>query len=150
MKALSLTQPWAEFVASGLKQWETRGWSTPYRGLLAIHAAKGFPREAREFAEVERALGRVPARIAVGAIVAVVRVAEVRRTEEIAPELSTLERLYGDYTPGRFAWRLTDLVRLDEPIGARGMLGLWTPPPDVVEQLTAALAAPADTTEDET
>ena len=43
MKALTLTQPWASLVAIGAKRIETRSWSTPYRGLLAIHAAKGFP-----------------------------------------------------------------------------------------------------------
>ena len=50
MRALTLTQPWAEAVASGLKVWETRSWQTSYRGPIAIHAAKGFPKEAREFA----------------------------------------------------------------------------------------------------
>ncbi len=42
MKAISLTQPWATLVAIGAKQIETRSWSTPYRGELAIHAAKGL------------------------------------------------------------------------------------------------------------
>lgn len=39
-RALSLWQPWASLIAVGAKAVETRGWSTPYRGLLAIHAAK--------------------------------------------------------------------------------------------------------------
>lgn len=47
MKALTLTQPWATLVAIGAKQIETRSWKTDYRGPLAIHAAKGFPKEAR-------------------------------------------------------------------------------------------------------
>ena len=40
MKALSLWQPWASFVAYELKPHETRHWYTSYRGPLAIHAAK--------------------------------------------------------------------------------------------------------------
>ena len=48
MKALSITQPWATLIAIGAKTIETRSWSTLYRGDLAIHAAKGFPRYARE------------------------------------------------------------------------------------------------------
>lgn len=135
MKALTLTQPWAELVAAGLKQWETRSWSTGYRGLVAIHAAKGFPREAREFAAVERGLGRVPARIVLGAVVAVATLVDVKRTEEVGPSLSGLERHLGDYTPGRFAWQLADVHRLSEPIGCRGALGLWTPSPDVLAAL---------------
>jgi hypothetical protein len=40
MKALSLWQPHAQAIMLGLKPYETRGWSTNYRGPLAIHAAK--------------------------------------------------------------------------------------------------------------
>ena len=40
MRALSLWQPHAQAVALGIKPFETRGWSTDYRGPLAIHAAK--------------------------------------------------------------------------------------------------------------
>lgn len=45
MKCLSLCQPHAEAIALGLKPYETRGWSTEYRGPLAIHAAKHPLRE---------------------------------------------------------------------------------------------------------
>ncbi len=41
MKALSLLQPWATLVVIGVKQIETRSWSTAYRGPLLIHASKG-------------------------------------------------------------------------------------------------------------
>jgi activating signal cointegrator 1 len=47
MKALSLTQPWATLVAIGAKCIETRTWHTFYTGTVAIHASKGFPRDAR-------------------------------------------------------------------------------------------------------
>jgi hypothetical protein len=40
MKAISLHQPHAQAIMLGLKRYETRGWSTNYRGPLAIHAAK--------------------------------------------------------------------------------------------------------------
>ena len=53
MKALTLTQPWATFVAIGVKRIETRSWSTRYRGPLAIHAAKAMPAEARTLCEEE-------------------------------------------------------------------------------------------------
>lgn len=42
MKALTLTQPWATLIACGAKRIETRSWSTTYRGVIAIHAAKGL------------------------------------------------------------------------------------------------------------
>ena len=40
MKTLSLWQPHAQAIGLKLKPFETRGWSTDYRGPLAIHAAK--------------------------------------------------------------------------------------------------------------
>ncbi|MBW4661017.1 MAG: ASCH domain-containing protein [Drouetiella hepatica Uher 2000/2452] len=40
MRIISLHQPWALLVAMNLKRFETRSWATPYRGKLAIHAAK--------------------------------------------------------------------------------------------------------------
>ena len=124
MKALSLTQPWASLVASGAKKVETRSWSTSYRGPLAIHAAKGFPRWARDFAE-KIGLGRLLASLPLGAIIAVVILVDVRRTEEIAPTLSALELLYGDYSAGRWAWMLHDVKALPQPIPYKGALGLF-------------------------
>lgn len=40
------------------------------------------------------------------------------------------EAAFGDYTPGRYAWILDNVVAIDEPIPARGRQGLWewTPP----------------------
>lgn len=125
MKALTLTQPWASLVALGWKTVETRGWSTAHRGALAIHAARGFPLPARRFAETERALGRIPERLPLGAVVCIVHLARVERTEEIAPRLSGLERHLGDYRPGRFGWVLDMEFVLPEPVPARGALGLW-------------------------
>lgn len=40
MKALTIHQPWASLIAYGFKRFETRGWRTNYRGLVAIHAGK--------------------------------------------------------------------------------------------------------------
>lgn len=44
MKAITLWQPWASFIAIGAKRIETRSWSTSYRGPLAIHASARSPR----------------------------------------------------------------------------------------------------------
>jgi activating signal cointegrator 1 len=125
MKALSLTQPWATAMALGIKQWETRGWPTRYRGPIAIHAAKGFPRYAREFAEVEHTLGRIPSPLPFGAIVALGQLVECARAEDVYTSVTALERLYGNYEAGRYAWRISGIVALPEPIPAKGALGLW-------------------------
>src|SRR6516165_9385512 len=39
MKALSVRQPFAHLIVTGIKRIENRFWATPYRGPLLIHAA---------------------------------------------------------------------------------------------------------------
>lgn len=140
MKALSLTQPWATLVACGAKQIETRSWATRYRGPLAVHAAKGYPKWAREFALEPACYEAFRRRGAselwggqtghpLGAVVALCRLAECIPTSSVnfqalgVPE--GLERAFGDYAPGRYAWILRDVKPLPEPIPAKGALGLW-------------------------
>lgn len=42
MKAITIHQPYASLIAWGEKHFETRSWSTPYRGPIAIHAGKSM------------------------------------------------------------------------------------------------------------
>lgn len=141
MRAISLWQPWATGIAVGNKKVETRHWSTPYRGEIAIHAAKRFDRDQREFASVEHSLGRLPARLPFGAIVAVARVVGVLRTENIKASVSAIERLYGNFEPGRFGWLLEDVRPLAEPVGCAGRQGFWTLPDDVLAAVRAQVDA---------
>lgn len=144
MKALTLTQPWASLVATGAKRIETRSWTTSYRGVIAIHAAKGFPNDCRELCasqpflrELTRAGLSMP-ELPRGAIVALARLTSVERTETIVRMvdggvggLLPHELDFGDYTPGRYAWLLDCVLPLKEPLPCVGALGLWTIPSDV-------------------
>ena len=130
MKALTLTQPWAQLMADGRKHIETRSWKADWiKGqIIAIHAAKGWQAEDREFAS---AWGYDPAALPRSAIVATVRVLDFMPASRTNPGL---ERAFGNYGPGRWAW-ITELVRtLDEPIECRGALGLWEVPAEVIAQ----------------
>jgi len=49
MKALSIKQPWAGLVVSGIKDVENRKWRCGYRGPLLIHAGKGWDQYGYEF-----------------------------------------------------------------------------------------------------
>lgn len=48
MKVLTLKQPYASLVASGIKEYEFRKWKTNYRGEFLIHAGKGIDKVAME------------------------------------------------------------------------------------------------------
>lgn len=129
MKALSLWQPWASAIAVGAKTIETRSWWTPYRGALAIHAAKTDNAELREFFTWDacQSLRRhYPTfdDLPFGAIVATCRLVECLKTTDI-DGLTTQERALGDYTAGRYGWVLAEIRMLPLPIPARGAQQLW-------------------------
>lgn len=129
MKALTLTQPWATLVILGVKHWETRGWFTRERGRFAIHAAKNWTVDDREFAADLRDMGILPRiePLPLGAVLGTVRFDGLIRTDPalVALHISPTEYTLGDYSPGRYAWELGDPRPFPEPIPARGALGLW-------------------------
>jgi hypothetical protein len=148
MKTITLTQPWATLLAIGAKQIETRSWWTSYRGLLAIHAAKGYPPACRNLCLSQPFLAALrrgglfqfgvwhPSNndLPLGAVIAVARLVDCVPTSQIVDEISEQERAFGDYAPGRYAWLLSDVHALPVPIHATGRLGLWDwqPPAGVV------------------
>lgn len=145
MKAITLTQPYATLVAIGAKKIETRSWRTRYYGPLLIHAAKGFPRRTRRlcglspYREALEAAGyQGDEQLPTGAIVGLVELVGCWRFISGDPDSAPgyPERVFGDYTPGRFGWAL----RKPHPLPAlawRGALGLWDaePTPELATSL---------------
>lgn len=137
MKALTITQPWAQLIADGRKHVETRSWPTRHRGPLAIHAGKGTGdlgvRDLRaicEYGPYPEALGgRTYDELPKGVIVAVVNVTGCRPTSQLRPFLErggfVDELEYGNYAPGRYGWTLQLVHKLPVPVEARGAQGLW-------------------------
>lgn len=128
---LTLHQPWSSLVAGEKKQWETRSRRWKYTGPLAIHAAAN-DRAGKDFWWKQpfhdhlRDLGWVAWRfLPFGKVLAVVRLVECRPTEEVVKEISDLEQAFGDYRPGRWAYRLEMVYKFPQPIPARGFQGLW-------------------------
>ena len=160
MRALTLWQPWASLIAAGGKRLETRPRRTNYRGPLLIHAsAKKCSPSAAADAGLRRALER-PAfveamlevlghadldRLPYGAIVASSRLEDCN---QVPPGLSwegwqgrSMEReaLFGDFSTGRYVWRLDAVSALEIPVAARGAQGLWIPPVDLVARVAVEL-----------
>jgi hypothetical protein len=168
VKALSLWQPWATLVAVCAKRFETRGWSTAYRGPLAIHAAKKWDRDlAADAAEepfrsalmlagveftastpttwIHAASYRYSDGLPFGGIVALAELVDVYPTadarfeHEIDAHAAPHERAFGNYEPRRFAWKLANVRRLADPVLCRGYQALWTLDPLVVAQVEGEL-----------
>jgi hypothetical protein len=136
MKALSLVQPYATGIMLRHKKVETRSWKTGHEGQIAIHASKSIPKWARDFAALEVALGRIPERIPCASIIGLVTIMGMRMTEDIISQIDGLERLYGDYSLGRWAWMLCDPIPFDDPIPCKGHLGLWEVPEYICNIIT--------------
>lgn len=124
MKALTLWQPWATLVALGLKRYETRGWTTLYRGPLAIHAAKTRKGIQVAGADVlELVAGET---MLFGSVVAVCDFDGVVETDGARGAMDSRELLVGDWGEGRHAWRLSRVAPLRAPLYIRGRQGLWS------------------------
>lgn len=131
MKAISLWQPWATMMALGVKTIETRSWSTEHRGYLAIHATAKLPKEARDlcyespFSDVLKLYyGHIsPDRLPVGKVLAVVNLTSIWPVSSIYP--GPLNKAFGDFSPGRFAWFTENTVQLPWFVEATGGQRLW-------------------------
>lgn len=147
MKAITIHQPWASLIAIGAKRFETRGWKTNYRGPIAIHAAKKDPLTTMEsldfdlqklifetfyehFGIYSGALERMPT----GVVVATAELTNCYQSVDTWTDGYELEGKkliwspecdFGDFTPGRYAWEMSDVKMLDKPLPAKGQQGLW-------------------------
>lgn len=137
--------PWATLVVLGQKVYETRSWSTSYRGPLAIHVRKSFTGEMADLCHTEpfrSALIELEDWPQLGCIIGTVELEgcwllDEYTGPEFLPEVSDKERAFGDWSPGRWIWPLSNPRRLAMPIPYRGHQSLWNVPPEVEELLAA-------------
>lgn len=131
--ALTVRQPWTWAIAKGYKPIENRGWTTPHRGPLAIHAAKRWDDDAggalRFVVHTLRAQGSpVPNALqeelplsGTGLVVAVVDLVDI-----CSAGLDGEECECGLWAAdGQAHWQLANACPLAEPVPAKGRLGLW-------------------------
>lgn len=140
MKALTIHQPFALALATGLKQYETRPRRTNHRGKFGIHAGlhvdeeslgrlinAGIPLDEH----VERPLSRrwsvlSAEDLPTGCIVAIGEITDcIEMTEEFIAQQTPQEIALGGWEVGRFAYKVENVERLDQPIPARGKQGMW-------------------------
>jgi activating signal cointegrator 1 len=133
VKAISLWEPWASAIRLRLKVFETRSWPTSYRGPLLVCGAKCFTRDQDRFLEtwdVQQAFQSAGLALPVtrgqmllgkaACLVDLVACHRIRPDMEPAP----MEALFGDWTPGRYAWQCAN-VRAITSFPVRGAQGLF-------------------------
>ena len=124
MKVLSLTEPCATLIKEKRKLIETRSWKTNYRGEIYIHASKTMSKSEN----VEKAMPYLKSELNPGYILCKCNLVDcIYMTEEFIQKIKTEtnESNYGRYEVGRYAWKLELIEVLEEPIPAKGKLGIW-------------------------
>lgn len=144
MKVISILQPWATLVVIGAKRIETRSWNTRHRGEILIHASVGkktFCRELMLDFQQEFSHLRLPSykNLPFGAIIGKVNLKSTVEsqfcflgnefstdsTNNITHIITEQELAFGDYSPKRYGWLLSDPVQFAIPIPAKGKLSIW-------------------------
>ncbi len=125
MKAITLLQPLASLIAVGAKKIVTCPEATGHRGRLAIHAAVTPVTVSDPYHQKVLLEANVnPDDLPLGVIIAQCRLVDCR-------EITTAncpcypEFAFSDFTPGWFAWTLSDICVLPEPVPAKGRDDLW-------------------------
>jgi len=146
MKAITLYQPWASLIMTGAKTFETRSWATKYRGPLVICSAKGGLSKSellhllstwqiqsglaplvgdpldlsfRSFPGVK--IDHLPFGKALG----VVDLTNCSKSGDLSRNQINTDWPYGDFTLGRYAWKLENVRPFDKPIPVIGRQGFF-------------------------
>ncbi len=171
LMAITIHQPWALAIATGLKRYESRSRPTSYRGPLAICASKRLDDEQIDFyghainyvaraatldVEIARCQKAFEAGLWMGAVVAVADLVDclpstaVRYTLPAEGALESVdiagsvERFFGDFSWGRFVWQFANVVPIDPPIEMRGFQGLWVPDTKLYEAIKSRMKGAHD------
>lgn len=121
LPVLSVRQPWASYLVSGLKAVELRTWVTSYRGWLWIHAGKKADMEAM------RLLNLRSEEFPLGGLIGLVKLEEcVLINSEIKwLRLRGEHRSPGYYSGACYGWEFSDAISLGNTIECPGELGLF-------------------------
>lgn len=120
-RVITLKQPWASLVASGLKIYEFRNMNYSYRGKILIHAGKAVDKEAMERVK-EYNLDYPKAKI-----IAEVEVVDcIKVDKEFNEMINKLNSpVYGNKVRTGYAWKLDNIKKIDINKTINGKQGIW-------------------------
>jgi hypothetical protein len=147
MKAISIYQPWASFIAHGYKQYETRSWTTSYRGdiLICSGTKKTIPNKSHfDYLKENKfpdSLGKIPSwniqnknycngythydELLFGYGLCIANLVDCIMINDLFVSHQTeLEKSVGDWSTGHYAWKL-DNIRLIQPVLVKGKQRLF-------------------------
>lgn len=123
MKVLTIKQPWATLIMSGIKKYEFRSWKTNFRGEFLVHAGKGVDKEA-----MERLKKYLPDEIPIGKILGKATITDcIAMNDDLAKMLDKENSdIYTSHSfSNNYAFKLENIENFKEPIEINGKLGFW-------------------------
>lgn len=132
LPVISMWQPWASLVFENVKKHETRGRQPPLKyvgGYIGLHATATFPALKHISEELHELCMDVFGcnynhSLPRGVILGTAVLSGGIPTDTAVPA-SDEDRIAGDWSPGRFAWPLSDICKLASPLAAKGKQGWW-------------------------
>lgn len=127
MKVISIIEPWASLIKEGIKEIETRSWKTNYRGKIYIHAS--LKKVSKKDERINNLVSLLEDKdFKYGHIIAEAELVDcIYMDEQFLKEIKENKQEYicGEYSLGRYAWKLSNIKVLDKPIPTKGNLGIW-------------------------
>jgi hypothetical protein len=133
MKALTVRQPWAWAIINAKKDIENRNWNTHFRGMVAIHAAKGMTRN--EYEQGCEFIKSIKPRIKIPAYEDLER-GEIIGTVEIK---DCVQDANSPWFGGEYGFVLSHPKKLPEPIPCKGALNFWNVPQYIESRIKKAI-----------
>jgi hypothetical protein len=131
LPVLSVRQPWASYLVSGLKTVELRTWVSSYRGWLWIHAGKKPDMEAMRLLKLDSK------EFPLGGLIGLAKLED----HVLIDSENKWLRLRGEHrSPGYYGgvchgWEFSDAISLDHMIECPGELGLFRLKEDVSQRV---------------
>ncbi|MDP1624268.1 MAG: hypothetical protein Q8L64_00710 [bacterium] len=138
MKVLSIKQPWLYCIIELDKRIENRSWAPPERMIgerIALHASLKIDKQRTQMAH-SLAKAEIPPDLPRGVIVATAVLLGVVSDFCVIGDIPTSYSLKDDrWFFGKFGWYLGKIIKLSNPIPARGYLGLWNLPNELQKKI---------------
>jgi predicted transcriptional regulator len=120
-KCLSLKQPFAELLVSGMKTIEVRKWKTKFRGQFLVHASKNIDEKACKRLKTDQA------KLVTGAVVGKASLYDVISYGSKNSFLKDKNKHFAssNYVNPKYGFLINQTKRFEIPIPIRGKLGFY-------------------------
>ena len=147
LRAISVRQPWASLLLTGVKRFECRSWRVKQPGVLLVHASgskaagiRGLRQERAFHAALLYAKLTDEADWPFSAIIGAVEIARFWEPGLRPRALSARDAYLAD-APDSYLWEVSRRWPFVKPVSCKGKLGLWQPDATIYKAVRTQLAA---------